>query len=157
MRKMLEETITLTEKNMRDYNKERYERMKEKREAMEKRFKKEMEKQAQVRARNIQSIESSQSSVKLKRFGSIPQIDGQGPIPSRNRADTHDISVESIEILDEPKVFVGANDTRSLSATKQKSVSAHEKPKGVGVLHPYQNNSGVQASFYGSFGKTGGR
>ena len=44
MRKMLNETINLTEKNMRDFNNERYERMKEKREAMERRFRKELEK-----------------------------------------------------------------------------------------------------------------
>ena len=44
MRKMLEETIELTDLNMKEFRRERYERMKEKRLKMEQRFKKEIRK-----------------------------------------------------------------------------------------------------------------
>ena len=45
MRKMIEETITLTEVNMKDFRKDRNERMQKKREAAEAKFRKEILKQ----------------------------------------------------------------------------------------------------------------
>ena len=52
MRKMIEETVRLTELNMQDYRADRDEKMRLRREKIELKFKKEVEKQQALRAKN---------------------------------------------------------------------------------------------------------
>ena len=56
MRKMIEETVRLTELNMQDYRADRDEKMRLRREKIELKFKKEVEKQQALRAKNAQLV-----------------------------------------------------------------------------------------------------
>ena len=137
MRKMLEETIELTDLNMKEFRREGYERMKEKRLKMEQRFKKEMRKQEVIKAKHKRTSIAASSSCQTSQYvrsradsfhfgkntkfvslrhNSIDELD---EFSRNNLPYEHNVSADNI-MLHEPK-NVQRNQVEKLSMTVHNS------------------------------------
>ena len=125
MRKMIEETVSLTNLNMKSFHKERNEKMRLKRQRLERKFKRELKRQHAVRARNVSKATIDVSESILPHKFSRPGSTGIEPgIHTGSK-------------------FLAELDSRNTSECLQMTTKSVSAKNSIG---PFENNESISSS-----------